>query len=227
PLPVVDATQPAYIAFTSGSTGEPKGIVVPHRSIATSMREHGPATRVDTETRALQFASYTFDMSFQEMFTTLTHGGCVCVPSEAERWNDLAGAMERLGVNWAKLTPTVVRLLHPEQVPSLRTLVVGGEPITQDIIQTWAHRVDLIVSYGPAEASIMAAVSDPLAPTALPRVIGRQVGGTLHVVDAGNHDRLVEGSGEGELLIEGPILATGYLKDQSRTDATFIIDPKW
>ncbi|KAH2196077.1 Nonribosomal peptide synthetase 8, partial [Aspergillus fumigatus] len=191
------------------------------------MREHGPATRVDTETRALQFASYTFDMSFQEMFTTLTHGGCVCVPSEAERWNDLAGAMERLGVNWAKLTPTVVRLLHPEQVPSLRTLVVGGEPITQDIIQTWAHRVDLIVSYGPAEASIMAAVSDPLAPTALPRVIGRQVGGTLHVVDAGNHDRLVEGSGEGELLIEGPILATGYLKDQSRTDATFIIDPKW
>ena len=226
-LQTVDAALPAYVAFTSGSTGEPKGIIIPHQAITTSMQEHGPATWVSPETRALQFASYTFDMSFQEMFTTLTHGGCVCVPSEHEQWNDLAGTMERLGVNWAKLIPTVVRFLHPAQVPSLQTLVVGGEPITRDIIETWAERVRLIVSYGPAEASIMAAASAALLRTAAPHVIGRPVGGALHIVDPDNHERLLEGAVEGELLIEGPTLAAGYLKDPFRTEASFITAPAW
>lgn len=76
---------PAFVIFTSGSTGRPKGVVLEHAAFVTSADAHGSKLGIGRDTRNLQFASYTFDNSLEEMFTTLQRGGCVCVPSEEDR----------------------------------------------------------------------------------------------------------------------------------------------
>lgn len=83
--PSVEPSNPAFVIFTSGSTGRPKGVVLQHMAFVTSANAHGSRLGVDRNTRFLQFASYTFDNSLEEMFTTLQRGGCVCVPSEEDR----------------------------------------------------------------------------------------------------------------------------------------------
>ncbi|KAI0484876.1 hypothetical protein GGR56DRAFT_680719 [Xylariaceae sp. FL0804] len=218
----------AYVAFTSGTTGKPKGILIEHRAFCASASAHGPATLTARSSRVFQFASYTFDVSVQEILTTLIHGGCVCVPSESERHNDLEGVMNRLGVNWAKLTPTVVRLLDADKLPALKTLVVGGEVITKEIISSWAPRVNLIVSYGPAECSVISATSPPLSPDAPGCILGRPTG-CCHfcIVDPEDHGTLVAPGQVGELLIEGDNLARGYLANDEKTLESFIFNTAW
>ncbi|GKZ28037.1 hypothetical protein AbraCBS73388_009152, partial [Aspergillus brasiliensis] len=185
---------------------------------------------------------YTFDVSNQDIWSTLMHGGCVCVPTDEERLNDLAGAINRMAVNWTFLTPTVARLLTPDLVPTLQTLVLGGEAVTKDNVDTWAPFVRLLNSYGPAECSICCAVSE-LSPSPSPRTrhndrlqteaidpanIGYALpSAVLWVVHPQNHNILSAIGAVGELLVEGPILADGYLGNSSLTEAAFIKAPEW
>ncbi|KAL4734758.1 hypothetical protein BDV11DRAFT_174477 [Aspergillus similis] len=218
---------PAVVVFTSGSTGEPKGIVVEHRALVSSMLGHGAIMRLDSSTRALQFATYTFDLSVGEIFNTLMHGGCVCVPSEEERLDDLEGFIRRLKANWALLTPTVLNMMTPANVPSLKTISTGGEPMKQDIIQEWADHVQLNNMYGPAETTILCAGRAALSPTTPASNIGRALGARQWITDPMDANRLCPIGAIGEVLIEGPGLARGYLHDEEKTNAAFIGNPDW
>ena len=83
PCQKVTPKNAAFVIFTSGSsTGIPKGVVLEHRNICTSAEAHGNALSIGPSSRVFQFAAYTFDISIQDHFTTLTRGGCICVPSE-------------------------------------------------------------------------------------------------------------------------------------------------
>jgi non-ribosomal peptide synthetase component F/aryl carrier-like protein len=138
----------AFILFTSGSTGKPKGIVIDHSAFSSSINGHASILRFGS--RCFQFTAYTSDVSIGEIFTTLSLGSCVCVPSDYERMNGLASSIRRMNVNWAFLTPSVAALVDPAEVPSLQTLVFGGETATPKNISTWAPVVFLINSFGPA-----------------------------------------------------------------------------
>jgi amino acid adenylation domain-containing protein/non-ribosomal peptide synthase protein (TIGR01720 family) len=220
------SSDPAVIIFTSGSTGKPKGIVLPHSSIVSSCLAHIEPYGLNTESRVLQFAAYTFDESIEDVFSTLIAGGTICIPSDVDRLNDLSGAINRLRANWAILTPTVASLIEPEDVSSLKTIGFGGEPATKTLISKWKRHARLMNVYGPAECS-MAAVCNPELADTDPACIGRPVGGRAWVVDSESHDRLCALGAIGELLIEGPLLATGYLNDEARTAAAFIEFPVW
>jgi non-ribosomal peptide synthetase component F len=117
----------AYVLFTSGSTGKPKGVLIEHQAICTSSVGMREALHMKRESRVFQFASYTFDASVLEMFTTLTYGGCVCVPSEEMRVSSTQEFMARFRIQWTFLTPSVASLLDPAAVPDLEVLVCGGE----------------------------------------------------------------------------------------------------
>ena len=216
----------AYMIFTSGTTGEPKGALIEHGAILSSAKAHGPAMMMNSETRALQFAASTFDVSITEIITTLTLGGCVCVPSEEARLNNITEAMEAMRVNWALLTPTFVKFIDPADVPSFKTLVTGGEAMTQAIIRTWSH-INLINCYGPAETSVVSHVHRGMTEGKNPLNIGRQVGIRCWVVDRYNHNRLMPVGSVGELLIEGSTLAREYYKEEEKTNEAFIFDPLW
>ena len=217
----------AYVIFTSGSTGEPKGCKIEHRATCSAVLGHGPFVDMDTSTRTLQFGSYAFAGSLVEILLTLTHGGCVCIPSEAERMTSLASAVSSMNVNWAFLTSTVVDLLiGPNSVPSLKTLCVGGEPIRAAQIAHWAGQVHLRQTYGSSETSGVVS-SQRLTSVSTTRDVGKASTGAYWIVDPNNHDRLVPRGAVGELLVEGHVLGREYIDTPEKTAATFINPPAW
>jgi amino acid adenylation domain-containing protein len=222
----VQPQNPCFVIFTSGSTGRPKGVVLEHAAMVTSAEAHGSRLGIGPSSRVLQFASYTFDNSLEEMFTSLQRGACVCVPSEEQRVNDLPGAIAELNVNFMDLTPTVAALLKPTDVPSIRSLALGAEPLTKALIETWRPYVHVYGQYGPSEASINSAWRD-FTNGGEATNIGRAIGSVSWVVDPENRDRLMPIGCKGELLIEGPILSRGYLNDPEKTALAFIRDPEW
>ncbi|KAF1838181.1 acetyl-CoA synthetase-like protein [Decorospora gaudefroyi] len=218
---------PVFVIFTSGSTGRPKGVVLDHSAIVTSAEAHGSKIGLGQDSRMLQFASYTFDNSLEEMFTTLQRGGCVCVPSETDRVNDLPGAIARLEANMMDLTPTVAALLTPSEVPTIKRLCLGAEPLTKALIELWSPHVSVVGQYGPSEASINSAFKDFSDGRGEATNIGKAVGCVTWIVDPENCNRLMPIGCKGELLLEGPILSRGYLNDPEKTQAAFIMDPAW
>ena len=223
----VTAENPAFIMYTSGSTGTPKGVVLCHQALVSSALAHGSALGLGPHTRFLQFAAHTFDNSLEEMFTTLIHGGCVCVPSDADRLSDLPGAIDKLDANFMDLTPTVAALLRPEQAPKIRGIAVGGEALTREVLNAWGGVIPVHNQYGPSECSINATHKLHLVRGGDVGNIGTSVGSVSWVVNPQDHNQLVPVGCIGELLIEGPILARGYLGMPAETAKAFIEMPKW
>ncbi|RBR18641.1 uncharacterized protein FIESC28_05918 [Fusarium coffeatum] len=223
----LSANCPSYCIFTSGTTGKPKGTIISHSAFCTGATAHGSAMGMNESSRVLQFASHTFDASIMETLSTLIHGGTVCVPSEDERMHDVVGAINRMDVNWALLTPSVAQLIEPSLVPKLKTLALGGEAMSRSHISTWAPYVQLINAYGPSETSVVATVNPRVTLTSSPSNIGSAVGGVCWIIDLTNHNKLVPVGVVGELVVEGPILAQGYLKNPEKTAESFIINPPW
>ncbi|KAI1819369.1 hypothetical protein F4861DRAFT_146977 [Xylaria intraflava] len=228
-LPMLTLSDNMTIIYTSGSTAEPKGIIMNHGSLATAVLQgHGKSFRFSERTRIFQFASFTFDASLMEIFTTLTYGGCVCIPSEAERLSRTPQSISNMGANMAFFTPSVLRLLQPDEVPSLKTIVAGGELMTREDVQRWAGAVDLYNGYGPAETTIFIACHGPLSPDDDPRNMGYAVDGTrLWVAESANTERLVPPGCIGELIVQSRQVTSGYLDSREMTVTSFIEPPGW
>jgi non-ribosomal peptide synthetase component F/aryl carrier-like protein len=198
-----------------------------HGPFCSSAREHCKALRINQNSRVMQFAAYTYDVSMGEILSTLIQGGCVCVPSEEDRLSRLALSINVLKVNWIFLTPTVAELLNPEDVPGLKTMVLGGEHATAKNFKSWASHLYLINSYGPAECAIWCACAPGVSPMSDPSNIGRQVGASLWVIDPSSPNRLAPIGCVGELVVIGPTLAREYLNDPTKTAAAFLESPQW
>ena len=223
----VQPSDTCYVTYTSGSTGTPKGIVVSHSNLASSVYHSQGPVGMTAATRALQFSNFIFDVVMYEVFMTLVVGGCVCMPQETERMNDISDAIRRTHANWASLTPSTAALLVPSEVPTLRTLCLCGEPIRKNMIERWKH-VRLVNCYGPCEATVNSSqcvISPHFGKHHLN--IGRPVPSRYWVVRPNNHDQLVPFGCPGELLVHGPGIAQGYLRDAEQTRKVFIEPPMW
>ena len=211
----------AFIFSTSGSTGKPKLMVHTHRAICTSIMGYGDALNLSENSRVLQFAAYSFDMSINEMLSALFHGGCLCVPKESDRVDDIARCINNMQVNWLFAVPSFIRhsRLAPENAPTLETLVVGGEATGQDIIDRWSAHTNLLGAFGPAETTVSA-----VGPLREPRNIGHPNGCNCWIVDPNNIDSLLPVGLTGELIMTGPVIAQGYL---NASEVAFEIAPRW
>ena len=226
-LPTVRPNNTAFIIFTSGSTGKPKGVVLEHSSICTSAEASGNAKHINEYSRVFQYSNYIFDGSIQDHFFTWIRGGCVCIPTEDGILNDLAGSINELRANWTFLTPSVVALLSPADLPHLQVLTLGGEALTSENVRIWAGQVTLQNTYGPAECSVGCCVQEYDGPDGDPRTIGFPIGCLAWIAHPFDHHQLVPEGCIGELLLESPMLARCYLSDTIKTTNSFLQNPPW
>lgn len=226
-LPPPDPESLAYILFTSGSTGTPKGVLIQHSAVSSSCFYHGKVMGFNTDTRTLQFASFTFDPSVLEIFTTLTFGGCVCMLSDEDRLGYKDDALRKMGITLMAITTSVARLIQPSEVPNLATLLISGEVSKPEDFKRWSHLPHLFHGYGPTEASILCVIGRIDFAVGNFKSIGTGVGCNTWVVDANDPHKLLPIGSTGELLVQGPLLAQGYLNNQEQTEAVFIQRPRW
>ncbi|TLS21083.1 uncharacterized protein PpBr36_10622 [Pyricularia pennisetigena] len=222
----VRADSAAYCLFTSGSTGEPKGVVMSHGAVVSSQVRRRGFKGYDKDSRVFQFSSYSFDTCIDEIFMTLGVGGCVCIPSDDERINSLAATIHKMSVNLLEITTTVAALINPDDVPSVKTIIFGGEFVPHTAVAPWQAKARVINSYGPTECCVDCVFGDVTA-ASTHGLIGTSAASATWIVDPDDHNKLLPIGATGELLIEGPVLATGYLNDKEQTDRAFIRDPEW
>ncbi|MFC4377362.1 amino acid adenylation domain-containing protein [Nocardia halotolerans] len=216
----------AYMIYTSGSTGRPKGVVVTHAGLANFCAEQVDRYALGTGTRALAFASPAFDASVLELLLALGGAGTLVVaPAGSVGGTELAELIRAEEVTHAFLTPTVLATLDPDGVPGLRTLIVGGEHVPDDLAARWnsvAQR-HFHNGYGPTETTIMTAISPPLRPGDAVHMGGPLRGVRALVLDTRLHP--VPDGVTGELYLGGIQLARGYHDRHALTAARFIADP--
>ena len=217
-----------YLIFTSGSTGLPKGAIITHVNFCSAVKHQQIALQYSKDTRVLDFASYGFDIAISNLLHSLASGGCLCIPSETERKSDLSQVITDYRVNLIDLTPSVSRVIDPTTVPSLKTLVLGGETATREDVVRWASsHVQVLNGIGQAECTVTTTMARVKLDGPGSHSLGKGAGANTWIVNHEDHNQLLAIGLVGELLVEGPIVGEGYLLDKKKTCAAFIKDPPW
>ncbi|EGD94907.1 nonribosomal peptide synthetase [Trichophyton tonsurans CBS 112818] len=225
--PDVHPSDAFYIVFTSGTTGDAKGVVITHENFISAIAYQGEFLGFGGNPRVLDFTSYAFDVAWLNLLRALATGGCLCIPSQEEFENNLGGCLEKYQATVADLTPSVARIIEPRSAFSrLSTLILGGEAILPSDLDLAGDETQLVLAYGPAECTPTSTIL--YAPKCLEGgEIGRGVGVCTWVVDLRNPDALAAVGAVGDLWIEGPLVGEGYLNDLGKTAEAFVKDPIW
>jgi amino acid adenylation domain-containing protein len=231
--PVQD-TDCAYVMYTSGSTGQPKGVSVSHRAATQSLLAHDHC--IPQFSRFLQFAAPTFDVSLFEIFFTLFRGCTLVGCNRSNLLANLPAAMRRMKVDAAELTPTVAAglLQRRANVPSLKLLLTIGEMLTPPVIEEFGSSITqesiLWGMYGPTEAAIHCTLCPAFRSDSRASNIGFPLNtvsvfilAPIETDDCEPSDIKVLPLGlMGELAVGGHQLADGYLNRPEQTAKSFI-----
>ena len=230
-----------YIVFTSGSTGQPKGIMQPHRSFCQYIRWHKDLFRVGPGKRLAQWASITYDASYCKIFGALCFGATVCMTTPAKRYDPAAlidwVRDERIsllhmvpGFSRQLLEAINAKYYGPETPwPDLECLSLAGEALSADLARGWRQRFSdvtrLYNMYGPSEC-ILASYHpiDELDRAQRSVPIGKSIGGRQLIIldEAG---RLCPIGLTGEIYIRSPYLTDGYWGRPEETQKVFMQNP--
>ncbi|KAF2764184.1 peptide synthetase [Teratosphaeria nubilosa] len=218
-----DAT--CYCLYTSGTTGTPKGCEITHENAVQAMLAFQRlfASHWDENSRWLQFASYWFDVSVLEQFWSWSVGIAVVGAPRDLVLEDLAGFIGRLRITHIDLTPSLARLLDPNDVPTLHNgvFITGGEALKQEIIDVWGPIGAICNGYGPTEATIGVTMNPFVGPNAKPSNIGPPFDNVgAYVLVPGAEEPVLRGA-VGELCVSGKLVGKGYLNRPELTAKAF------
>ena len=237
PVPV-DADGIAYLLFTSGSTGQPKGVAVAHRNAVHFLGAAAARYGIAEQDRVSQLFDLTFDLSVFDMFVAWERGACVCCPSAKERLVP-SSFIGNAGLTvWFSVPSTGVLLrrlgkLQPGAYPGLRLVLFCGEALPVELAQAFSSAAPNAVLenlYGPTEVTIACTAYrfDPARSPAECRGGLVPIGDPLPALRALVTDdslREVAAGDAGELLMGGPQVTLGYWRDPQRTAAAFVTPP--
>jgi amino acid adenylation domain-containing protein len=228
----VAATDAAIVNFTSGSTGEPKGVLTPHHGV-TSLLFPAAYTELSADTVLLQHMSPSFDAMTIELWGALLHGGtCVLFDGKFPSVSRLRAAIYGNGVNTLVLTTALFNVIvdsAPDLLDPLDALILGGEAQSPRHIRAAHERLPdlpIINAYGPTETTVIATCFPvaELAPDASSVPIGRPI--DHREVSILGPDLTPVAPGEtGEICVSGPGLAIGYVGRPDLTNERFVTIP--
>ncbi|RGD57175.1 amino acid adenylation domain-containing protein [Kitasatospora xanthocidica] len=225
-LPAADGTDhPAYVIYTSGSTGTPKGVVVTHRGIAGFTAAAIDNYAVGPGDRVLQFSSPSFDASVLELFVSVLTGATLVIPPDGP-WlgEELAAVLDGQRITHTLIPPAALATVPAGAGRHLRTLIVGAEACSAELVDRWAPGRRMVNSYGPTEATIVATWTGPLtAGTGAPTIGGALPHARVYVLDEAMRPQ--PPGTDGELYLGGEGVARGYLGRPGLTAARFVADP--
>jgi len=221
----IDPQATCYCLYTSGTTGTPKGCELTHENAVQAMMAFQKlfAGRWTPESRWLQFASYWFDVSVLEQFWSWSVGITLVGAPRDLVLDDIALFIRTLHITHIDLTPSLARILEPEDVPSLwdGVFITGGEALKQEIIEKWGSHKTICNGYGPTEATIGVTMNPFIGPEAKSSNIGPaflNVGS--YVFAPGTTTPVLRGA-VGELCVSGKLVGKGYLNRPELTAKAF------
>lgn len=235
-----DGKLPAYLVYTSGTTGNPKGVLISRQALsnhASAMVQHYQLTQYRT---SLQSSALSFDLALEEIFAPLLAGCQLILPGrqQALTFAELQHLLERYQIEHLSLSTAYwqswVSHLQQNQQPllgQLKQIVIGTEQLTGPAVNNWyslpqAQHITLINAYGPSEATVSCSLHRvTVDDSSLAQVpVGKAIApNRLYLLDADLNP--VPANVTAQLYIAGENLASGYLNLPELTDAKFIIHP--
>ncbi|KAK7045497.1 hypothetical protein VNI00_007750 [Paramarasmius palmivorus] len=219
----------AYVFFTSGSTGVPKGVAVEHRNLRAFLNTGKGNAMTMPGMRKLLFASYGFDISVGDIFSALTTGGTLGLVKRESLFSDIPHWLDVMKPTHIGVTPSIARYIPTEGLPHLRYVLLNGETLPVYLALRLSRTREVHNIMGPTEATIDA--TELIIPTSdessfRERVpIGYPIGeNTIYILRPGTLELAAQGE-VGEICIGGPQVARGYIGDPELSNSKFVPDP--
>ena len=215
----------AYVIYTSGSTGRPKGVMIEHQALVNLSLAWCKTFQVQSQSRLLQFGSFSFDLSVAEIATTFISGACLYLPNietllPSQVLVDFLAAHK---ISHSFLSPSALSVLPQATLPDLQYLSVGGEASSAELVERWGTGRRFFNAYGPTESTVAATIAI-CQPNGRKPPIGRPIANAqIYILD--EYLQLVPVGVPGELHIGGAGLARGYLNRPELTQEKFIPNP--
>ena len=216
----------AYVIHTSGSTGTPKAVAVTHQGLGalTDVAVHRYGMHSDSI--VLQGYNPSFDAALLEMMLAFGSGATLVIaPTDVYGGRELEKFVNENCVTHLLSTPAVLETLDPDNLPLLELIAVGGDVLSTRTAHNWSRRTRMLNAYGPTESSVVATLAEIDVRSETEIGIGAPILGTgAEVLDYGL--RPIPFGGVGELYLNGPGLAMGYLGDPATTASAFVAAPE-